>query len=162
MVSQCQHCKAIQTQDAKGILRYVPSLGEFKHLPKVPCYACKLKHGNAAPVHVDIKKVDAVELHQVTEKAVERSYVNADSQWREMALQCVKVICEKHKTFTVNEVRDLVKMSPLKTHDNRAMGGVMATAKKLGWLAPTGESIPSVVGHKVHIQIWQSRIYSGA
>jgi len=162
MVSQCQHCNAIKTEDGKGRTQYVPSIGEFPNLRKEPCYTCKVKHGDAKPVHVDIKKVDKVEMHAVTEKAVEQSYTNADSQWREMALQCVKTICEKHETFTVNEVRALVQMSPLKTHDNRAMGGVMATAKKLGWLAPTGESIPSVVGHKVHIQIWKSRIYKGA
>ena len=162
MVGQCKHCNAIATQDAKGMTKYVPSIGTFPSLPKVVCYSCKLKHGDATPVlHVDIRKVDKVEMHAVTEKAVEQSYAHANDAWRDMALECVKVICEKHKTFTVNQVRDLVKMSHLKTHDNRAMGGVMATAKKLKWLAPTGESIPSVVGHKVHIQIWKSLIYKG-
>lgn len=162
MVSQCQHCRAIQTQDSKGVLRYVPSIGEFTSLSKRPCYACKLKHGDAAPAQIDIKKVDKEEMHAVTEKAVDQSYQNADSQWREMALQCVKVVCEKHDTFTMNEVRALVQMSPLKTHDNRAMGGVMKTARARGWFAPTGESIPSVVGHKVHIQIWKSLIHKKA
>lgn len=98
-------------------------------------------------------------MNKATEAGIEQSFDNAHNEWRSMALECLRVICTTRETFTVNDVRDLVKLSPLKTHDNRAMGGVMVTGRKNGWLLPTGQSIPSIVGHKVHIQVWKSLIY---
>lgn len=108
-----------------------------------------------------ISQEDRVRMNEATARAVEQGYDNAHDAWRAMALECVQQICLTKETFTVNDVRDLVKLSDLKTHDNRAMGGVMVTAKGRGWLLPTGQSIPSVVGHKTHIQVWKSLIFKG-
>lgn len=102
---------------------------------------------------------DQREMNIATEKGIERSLENAHEQWRAMALRCLLEVCKSNEFFTVNDVRDVVKKSHLKTHDNRAMGGVMVTGRKEGWLAPTGRTIPSVVGHKVHIQVWKSLLY---
>lgn len=102
---------------------------------------------------------DWIRMDKATNRAIEQGFDNAHDAWRAMALECLQQICLTKETFTVNEVRELVSLSDLKTHDNRAMGGVMVTGKGKGWLAPTGQSIPSVVGHKVHIQIWKSLIY---
>lgn len=102
---------------------------------------------------------DIIRMNEATKRAVEQGFDNAHDAWRAMALECVQQICLTKESFTVNDVRDLVKMSDLKTHDNRAMGGVMVTAKGRGWLVPTGKSIPSVVGHKTHIQVWKSLIF---
>jgi len=66
---------------------------------------------------------------------------------------------EFHKC-TVDRVRFFVQKSPLKTHDNRAMGGVMKVAQKIGLIEPTGETRPSKVGHKVPMQVWRSCIYN--
>lgn len=102
---------------------------------------------------------DQQEMNKVTERGIETSLENAHEQWRAMARRCLHEVCLNNEFFTVNDVRDIVKRSHLKTHDNRAMGGVMVTGKKEGWLAPTGKTIPSVVGHKVHIQVWKSLLY---
>lgn len=102
---------------------------------------------------------DKEEMNVVTRKGIERSIDHAHEEWRNMALRCLHEVCINNEFFTVNDVRDIVKTSHLKTHDNRAMGGVMVTGKKEGWLVPTGKTIPSVVGHKVHIQIWKSLLY---
>ena len=59
----------------------------------------------------------------------------------------------------MNDVRDMVKLSHLTTHDNRAMGGIVSTALKEEWIEYTGKSILSHVGHKSPLQIWRSRIY---
>lgn len=106
-----------------------------------------------------ITKEEQKQMQFLTDKGIKTSFDNAHEEWRSMALGCVRDVCLKHKTFTVNDVRALVKLSTLKTHDNRAMGGVMKTAQKMRWLEPTGESIPSVVGHKVHIQVWKSLLF---
>lgn len=99
------------------------------------------------------------ELQRVTDEAIERGFNNASIKWRVMALENLYRFAKCTKTFTVNDFRDMVALSPIKTHDNRAMGGVIQTARKEGWIKPTGKSIPSRVGHKVHIQVWESLIF---
>jgi len=94
-----------------------------------------------------------------TDRAIERGWDAAHTKWRQMALEILCQTCLTTQTFTVNDFRDKIKKSGIHTHDNRAMGGLMVTGKKYGWLETTGRSIPSVVGHKVPIQIWQSKIY---
>lgn len=99
------------------------------------------------------------EIDKATDQGITLGTKHAKAEWREMALNCLKYICLTRETFTVNDFRDMVLNNPIKTHDNRAMGGVIKTGQSNGWIKPTGESIPSKVGHKVPIQIWQSLIY---
>lgn len=102
---------------------------------------------------------DPHEIQRETDQAISRGHKNADTTWKSMALECVKAICMKHEYFTMNEVRWLIKSSPIKTHDNRAVGGVMKTAKSLGWIEPSGQTIVSKVGHKSPLQVWKSKLY---
>lgn len=102
---------------------------------------------------------DHIAIQKATEAGIKKGYDNAHTEWRTMALSCLYKICNTMPEFTVNDVRDLVEKYLIKTHDNRAMGGVIKTGQKMGWFEPTGRSIPSLVGHKVHIQIWKSLIY---
>lgn len=94
-----------------------------------------------------------------TDRAIQKGYDAAHAEWRAMALEYLYETCLQMPTFTVNDFRKKVRASSLQTHDNRAMGGVMVTGRRLGWMKPTGEAIPSRVGHKVPLQIWQSLVY---
>ena len=98
-------------------------------------------------------------IKKETEAAIIKGWDHAKTQWRVMALEVLCHFALTTRAFTVNDFRDQIKNSDIKTHDNRAMGGLMTTAKGWGWIMPTGESIPSRVGHKVHIQVWRSMIY---
>lgn len=98
-------------------------------------------------------------IRELTDKAIADGYSSSDAEWRQMALTVVYEMCLRRQEFTVNEVRDIIKSSPLKTSDNRAMGGVMQKAKALKWIQASGRSIPSKVGHLVPIQIWDSLIF---
>ena len=100
------------------------------------------------------------EIIDITNKAIDVSITNAHEDWRNYAIECLKTICLAKETFTVAEVRDLVKLGSVKTHDNRAMGGIMRTGLSNGWITPTGMSIPSKIGHKSPIQIWRSKIHN--
>lgn len=102
---------------------------------------------------------ELTKIRSETDAAIKRGFDAAQAEWRIMALECLYDTCLKHETFTVNDFRNRVLKSNLHTHDNRAMGGVMMTGKSLGWIVRTGESIPSRVGHFVHIQIWKSKIF---
>lgn len=98
-------------------------------------------------------------IQQVTDRAIDIGHRNADREWKEMALECVKIICLERETFTMNDVRWLIKQSPIKTHDNRAVGGVIKRAVRLNWIKATGKSIMSRVGHKSLLQVWKSNLY---
>lgn len=99
------------------------------------------------------------DIQKVTDEAIQKGYDNAKEEWRKYALECLRQVCLHQQEFTMNDVRGALKHAPIKTHDNRAVGGVVATARKEGWIEPTGKSIQSLVGHKSPLQIWRSLIY---
>lgn len=146
---QCIECKVLTDENGKR----TPSIATFNNIQQVKCaFDCMKKPEKRF-------EVDREKMEEVTEKGIEQSFENAHEEWRAMALEALYKVCKSYETFTVNEVRQVVEASKLKTHDNRAMGGIIKTGQKEGWLAPTGDTIPSVVGHKTHIQIWKSLIY---
>lgn len=95
-------------------------------------------------------------VHGATDEAVQRGYKNANSEWKRTALEIVYDMCIGRHQFTVNDFRDELKRRGVKTHDNRAMGGVMRTAQARKWIESTGNTIQSKVGHKSPLQIWRS------
>ncbi len=102
---------------------------------------------------------EKAEIQAATDAGINQGHKAADGTWKKMALECVKVICLEKETFTMNDVRWLIRMSPIKTHDNRAVGGIVKMAQKLNWIKPTGQSITSKVGHKSQLQVWKSNLY---
>ena len=78
----------------------------------------------------NVSEVDREKMEEVTEKGIEQGFENAHEEWRAMALDCLHKVCLSYDTFTVNDVRALVERSPLKTHDNRAMGGIIKTGQR--------------------------------
>ena len=101
-------------------------------------------------------------IEHETDYAILSGMRNADITWQSYAIECMRVIASRYQTFTMDDVRPLVQTSPVKTHDNRAMGGVVKWAMLAGWIERTGQSIPSRTGHKTPIQVWNSRLYKGA
>lgn len=84
---------------------------------------------------------------------------NANSDWREMALEVVYNTCMTNRTFTANTFRKKLKESGIETHDNRAVGGLMKTACARKWCRATGNTIESKVGHRSLLQVWESLVY---
>jgi len=93
-----------------------------------------------------------------TEAAIKRGWDASKRDWRVIAMSILCRVCLTKREFTVNDFRDEILNSGVSTHDNRAMGGLMTTAKKLGWITSIS-AIPSQVGHKTPIQVWRSQIY---
>lgn len=102
------------------------------------------------------------EIHAVTNEAIDRGIDHAEQRWRNMADEALFFIAKNNHTFTVNDVRAITERSPIKTHDKRAMGGVIRRGMKNGWIKKTGEEIPSKQGHGVAIQIWESVIFQNS
>lgn len=93
--------------------------------------------------------------HIETEEAIERGFGNASDSWKESALKAIHEICINQKSFTADDVRHLVNE---KTHDPRAMGGVIRTAKKNGWCKPSGFYEASKFTHGHIHQVWLSLV----
>lgn len=99
------------------------------------------------------------QIEAETQAAIRRGWDAAEQAWRRTALVILCETCVTMRQFTVNDFRGRIKDSGVVTHDNRAMGGLMKNAERMGWIRKSGNAIPSKVGHKVPIQIWESRIY---
>lgn len=93
------------------------------------------------------------------EAAVARGWDAADSEWRKMALLILCATALGTREFSVNDFRERLKAQPEKTHDNRAVGGLMKTAERWGWIENTGLTFPSKVGHKTPLTVWRSKIF---
>lgn len=98
-------------------------------------------------------------IESETRRAVERGWDASKSLWRKMALQVLLEMCLGTRRFTVNDFRKKILQSEIKTHDNRAMGGLMVTARQWGWIRASGGEIESKVGHRSPLQVWDSVIY---
>ena len=98
-------------------------------------------------------------IRQETEAAVKRGWDASHSEWRATALAILCETCLTAREFTVDYFREKIKSSGVKTHDNRAMGGLMATARNWGWIEATGEKIPNREWHGIGLRVWKSNIY---
>jgi len=96
-----------------------------------------------------------------TNAAIRKGLDRANISWRELALNLVlKAALTRHE-FTTNDFHHDLDKSINKTHDNRALGGVMKTAQRLGWIEPTGKFANSdYKQHHLSLKnVWRSKIY---
>jgi hypothetical protein len=74
-----------------------------------------------------------------TEIAVKKGFDSTKIEWRKMALETIYRLCAENEFLTANEFGEEIKANPLKTHENRAIGGVIIMARKFGWVENTGK-----------------------
>lgn len=99
------------------------------------------------------------QIEKEKKQAITRGWDASKSDWRTTALRILCETCLTLRKFTVNDFRNRIKESRVTTHDNRAMGGLMTTALRLGWIEASGDEVTSQVGHKSKLQVWDSKVY---
>lgn len=99
------------------------------------------------------------QIEKETEAAIKRGWDASKVEWRRLSLQVLLATCLTTRKFTVDDFRKVIRESGVTTHDNRAMGGLMVTARSWGWIHATGGEIESKVGHRSPLQVWESKIY---
>lgn len=99
------------------------------------------------------------EIKLETQRLIKLGWDNTRVEWKRMALNVIYDLCIKKETFTANEFTKIIKSSPIKTHDNRSIGGAIMTAKKFKWVENTGMSEKSRAAHLSPISIWRSLIF---
>jgi hypothetical protein len=103
---------------------------------------------------------------QERDKSVLQAGNNANSEWKNLAYIAVESVARKKQRFTSDDVvkilEELEKMNEVYTHEKRALGGVMAKARKDKIMKPTDEFRASErkQSHANPKRVWESLIYN--
>tara|TARA_R100000808_G_scaffold20219_2_gene43808 strand:+ start:9177 stop:9500 length:324 start_codon:yes stop_codon:yes gene_type:complete len=95
---------------------------------------------------------------EARDEGMKRAEVNADPEWVEDALACIKKICERQRAFTSE---DVWREGLPKPREPRALGPVLTAAAKKGWCKSSGKFVrgTSVTRHGAPVAVWVSEIY---
>lgn len=96
-----------------------------------------------------------------TAEAVAAAGNAADKDWKTAANEALRFVAERQETLTSKDVFDELDKTTFTTRENRAMGSIMAEAKKLGIITPTNlcEDIVRSSGHKGVARVWKSNLF---
>lgn len=99
---------------------------------------------------------DLPEARETTAQAIQRVGDHADPDWKIRALEAVRAVAERQTHFIVDDCWRFVE----EPREPRAMGAVIAKARKQGLIAPTSEYRPSarVTAHSNPRRVWKSLI----
>lgn len=103
-----------------------------------------------------------LEATRLTEAAIKQAEENADTEWQKLAWQTLKTVAESRPEFTTDQLWAILDTYPnIKTHEPRAMGGIMRRAIKHGWVQKTGRYVETnrPIAHKKPIAVWKSLAY---
>ncbi len=91
--------------------------------------------------------------------AMEQVKAAVNPEWKRVALDAIHLTARHHAEFIVDDVWQNLHGGEY-THDKRAIGPLMLTAKREGWITPTDKFRPSYVvhHHATPRRVWKSRI----
>lgn len=96
--------------------------------------------------------------------AISRADKHADEAWKEAALNAVIACAIEHAHFTTDAVIELLAGMDVHTHEPRALGPIMRSAARSGYITATDrfENSASVSRHRAPKRIWKSNLYKSA
>lgn len=94
-------------------------------------------------------------------EAIERVGRNANPEWKAAALNSVYVLARIMPELTTDPVHKRLERLNVDTHEKRALGNVMTTAAKNGWIEKAGrqEETERAVANSRPLTVWKSLIY---
>ena len=98
----------------------------------------------------------------LTTEAIERVEHHADERWKAEATLAIKEVATVKREFTTDDVWQQLKMHvDAATHEPRAMGAMMVSAKKAGICTPLMkfEGSSRISCHNRPIRVWRSCLY---
>ncbi len=100
-------------------------------------------------------------LPQTTQSHIDTGSANANPTWREAALIATARLARQRDRFTSYDVlQELAKSPDVKTHDLRAIGGVMQEARQLGLITSVGLVRRNDKHSRGATTLCESRLYS--
>jgi hypothetical protein len=95
---------------------------------------------------------------QTLQSHINTGTANANPTWRDAALAATMRLARRREQFTAYEVQQELAKSNLKTHDLRAMGGILLEAKELGIITSAGLVRRNDAHTRGASTLWQSRL----
>lgn len=97
---------------------------------------------------------------QARDHAVAQVDRNADERWKRAALETIRRLAQLLDEFTTDEVWGVLDGLDVDTHEPRALGAVMQTANRRGWISKTGRVRQSERPecHARDVTVWESHI----
>lgn len=94
-------------------------------------------------------------------EALKRVEAHAAPDWKTYALATVKQVAERFAEFSTDKVLEFMQDAPVWTHELRALGPVMMSAQRAGYIVATDKFIKSesVSRHRAPKRVWSSQLY---
>ena len=82
---------------------------------------------------------------------------NADTQWQEAAMECLRLLAATGEPFTADEVHALMRPYGVHTQSDNAMGAMFNKARREGLIVSDGMYRPSERrdAHRRMVRIWK-------
>ena len=94
------------------------------------------------------------------EEGIKKSLENANADWKNEAEKRIFWLLKHKQHFTSEDVLDYLDALKIKTHNNRALGGLFRYFRTHGFIKPYGYTQavrPS--RHNAPIRVWESTVY---
>lgn len=104
---------------------------------------------------------DAHAARQARDEAVARVDAHAEDAWKLAALDAIYFIARRYDEFTTDAVWWLLAQAEVQApHEERAMGAVVQSAQRQGWIQRTERTHKSVRPecHTRDLRVWRSLI----
>src|ERR1700730_6847116 len=96
---------------------------------------------------------------QPTQSYINTCSSNANPSWREAALAATTRLARRCDRFTSYDVLRELEKSGAKTHDLRAIGGIMQEARNVGLISNVGLVRRNDKHSRGATTLWESRLY---
>lgn len=105
--------------------------------------------------------LDQAIAENVKRASIAQAEDHADPDWRAYALAAVKQVAERYAEFSTDKVLEAMTAAPVFTHELRALGPVMVSAQRAGYIVATNrfENSASVSRHRAPKRVWRSQLY---
>ena len=94
------------------------------------------------------------------EEGMKRAEAHANVDWKDAAERRLIRLTKNKRFFTSDDILSYLDNKEIKTHDNRALGGIMNRWVRQGYISPIGfqnSSRPS--RHGGTVRLWKSNLY---
>lgn len=104
----------------------------------------------------------AAEGARRADDAVEQVGEAADPTWRRVALLAVEAVAVEREEFSTDHVWTYLEGCGVKTHEPRALGAIMRSARAKAVAAATDRYVPSTRPecHARPVRVWRSKVYA--
>lgn len=98
---------------------------------------------------------------RLKQEGMARAHRAADPEWQRFMLRALKQVASRQKFFCTDDIERIRhSYDGPTTHENRALGPLMLSAKKDGLIAPTDRWVMSIqpFNHRRPVRVWRSLI----